>query len=53
LGGSPLRVAFNRPAPEIAAQILGGRVIFHESRNGQWVALVAIERAENARLADR
>ena len=35
--------------PEIAAQILGGRVIFHESRNGQWVALVAIERAENAR----
>ena len=35
--------------PEIAAQILGGRVIFHESRNGQWVALIAIERAENAR----
>jgi len=39
--------------PEIAAQILGGRVIFHESRNGQWVALVALERAENARLADK
>jgi len=39
--------------PEMAAQILGGRVIFHESRNGQWVALVAIERAENARLADK
>ncbi len=37
--------------PEIAAQILGGRVIFRESRNGQWIALVAIERAENARLA--
>ena len=37
--------------PEIAAQILGGRVIFRESRNGQWVALVAIERAESARLA--
>jgi hypothetical protein len=29
--------------PEIAAQVLGGRVIFRESRNGQWVALVAIE----------
>ncbi len=37
--------------PEIAAQILGGHVIFRESRNGQWVALVAIERAENANLA--
>jgi len=41
--------------PEIAAQIFGpgGRIIFDESRNGQWVALVAIERSENARLADR
>ena len=45
LGGSPL---IDLP-PEIAAQILGGRIIFQESRNGQWVALVAIERAENAR----
>jgi len=35
--------------PEIAAQILGGRIVFQESRNGQWVVLVAIERAENAR----
>jgi len=37
--------------PEVAAQILGGRIIFRESRNGQWIALIAIERAENARLA--
>jgi len=35
--------------PALAAQILGGRVIFEERRNGQWVALIAIERAENAR----
>jgi hypothetical protein len=34
--------------PEIAAQILGGRVILRESRNGQWIALIAIERVENA-----
>jgi hypothetical protein len=40
-------------SPEIAAQILGGRVIFRESRNGQWIALIAIERAENARRASR
>ncbi len=41
--------------PEIAAQIFGpgGRVIFSESRNGQWVALIAIERAENAGVASR
>ena len=34
--------------PEIAAQLLGGRVIFRDSRNGQWVALIALEHAENA-----
>ncbi|HYN15653.1 MAG TPA: glycosyltransferase family 39 protein [Terriglobales bacterium] len=51
-GGFPLwqRRRHNLP-PEIAAQILGGRVIFRESRNGQWVALIAIERAENAGMA--
>jgi hypothetical protein len=38
--------------PEMAAQILGGRIIFRESRNGQWVALVAIERAENTHVSD-
>lgn len=40
-------------SPEIAAQILGGRIIFRESRNGQWIALIAIERAENARLTSQ
>ncbi|MGC2322577.1 MAG: hypothetical protein WA463_08115, partial [Terriglobales bacterium] len=37
--------------PEIAAQILDGRIIFRESRNGQWIAVIAIERPENARLS--
>jgi predicted membrane-bound dolichyl-phosphate-mannose-protein mannosyltransferase len=37
--------------PEMAAAILGGRLIFRDSRNGQWVALIAIAQAENARLA--
>jgi hypothetical protein len=31
--------------------VLGGRIIFRESRNGQWIAVIAIERAENARLS--
>jgi hypothetical protein len=37
--------------PEIAAQILGGRVIFRESRNGQWIALIAIEQVEDASVS--
>ena len=36
--------------PELAAQVLGGRIIFRESRNGQWIALIALEREENASL---
>jgi hypothetical protein len=39
--------------PEMAAQLLGGRIIFRESRNGQWIALIAIERAENARVSSQ
>jgi len=39
--------------PEIATQILGGRIIFREIRNGQWIALIAIERAESARLTSQ
>ena len=35
-------------SPEIAAQMLGGRIIFYDTRNGQWIALIAIEHAENA-----
>lgn len=36
--------------PEIAARILGGRIVFHERRGGQWIALIEIERPENAAM---
>jgi len=39
--------------PQAAAQVLGGRIIFRENRNGQWIALIAIERVENARLTQK
>jgi hypothetical protein len=31
-----------------AAQVLGGRVVYQEIENGQWVAIVEIDRARNA-----
>ncbi len=34
--------------PEVAAEVLGGRIVFRESRNGQWIALVEMDRAEEA-----
>lgn len=34
---------------EIAAQ-LGGRVVFEKHRDGQWVAVIALERAQDAKL---
>jgi hypothetical protein len=34
--------------PEVAAQLLGGRVIFKEKRQGQWVAIIELERVEDA-----
>ena len=37
-------------SPEAAAGVLGGRTVFRESRNGQWIALVQIERSEEADL---
>jgi hypothetical protein len=36
-------------SPERAAALLGGRIIQHENRNNEWVAVIAIERVENAR----
>jgi hypothetical protein len=36
--------------PEIAAQLLGGRVVFTEKRSGQWVAVIELERVYEARL---
>jgi hypothetical protein len=35
-------------APEEIAQRIGGRVVFHKESDGQWVAVVAVEREENA-----
>ena len=34
--------------PEHVASILGGRIIRYDSRNNEWVAIIAIERVENA-----
>jgi Dolichyl-phosphate-mannose-protein mannosyltransferase len=34
--------------PERAAQMLGGRIVRYENRNNEWVAVIAIERVENA-----
>lgn len=35
--------------PEHAAAILGGRVVSYHNRNNEWVAIIALERVENAR----
>jgi hypothetical protein len=35
--------------PAAAAQILGGRIVFSEQKKGQWIAVIEIERIENAR----
>jgi hypothetical protein len=34
--------------PSAVAQILGGKVVFSESRKGQWIAVIEIERVEEA-----
>jgi len=35
--------------PPVAAQILGGDVVYTESRKGQWIAVIELERAVNAK----
>jgi hypothetical protein len=35
--------------PERAAEMLGGRIMRYENRNNEWVAIIAIERVEDAR----
>lgn len=37
--------------PAAAAQILGGRIVFSEERQGQWIAVIEMERIENAGTA--
>lgn len=32
--------------PQVAAQILGGRIVFSEEKKGQWVAVIELQRAE-------
>ncbi len=35
-------------SPERAAAVLGGRIVNYQNRNNEWVAIIAIERVENA-----
>ncbi|MCU1285607.1 MAG: hypothetical protein JWO13_1957 [Acidobacteriales bacterium] len=37
-------------SPEVAAEMLGGRMVMKEIRNGQWVAVVEIPTIRNAKL---
>ncbi|MFY9560119.1 MAG: glycosyltransferase [Terriglobales bacterium] len=37
-------------APEEIAQRIGGRVVLHRESDGQWVAVIAVEREENVGL---
>jgi hypothetical protein len=37
--------------PEHVAQRIGGRVVFQKQSEGQWVAVIAVEREENAGLS--
>ena len=39
-------------SPQRAADMLGGRVVRYLDRNNEWIALIAIERIENAAAAD-
>jgi len=36
--------------PAVVAQLLGGRIVFSEKRKGQWVAVIELERVEDASL---
>lgn len=36
--------------PELAAQLLGGRIVFSKERQGQWIAVIQLERVEDAGL---
>jgi len=42
---------FHRDLPaEVAAQLLGGRVVFTEASAGQWIAVIEMERSVDARV---
>jgi len=38
--------------PPVAAQILGGRIVMSENRNGMWIAVIAMDRVELAAAPD-
>ena len=45
---------FHRDLPPVAAaEILGGRIVFSEEKKGQWIAVIEMERVENARAVPR
>jgi hypothetical protein len=35
--------------PDVAAQVLGGRLVYTDTRHGQWIGVIEIERIEEAR----
>jgi hypothetical protein len=36
--------------PQRAAALLGGRIVDYQNRNNEWIAIISIERIENARV---
>jgi hypothetical protein len=38
--------------PQAAAQLLGGRLIYSETRKGQWVGVIEMERVYDAQAAN-
>jgi hypothetical protein len=36
--------------PDVAAQVLGGRLVYTEIRHGQWIGVIEMERIEEARV---
>ena len=35
-------------SPQVAASLVGGRIVRYHERNNEWVAIIAVERTENA-----
>jgi len=54
--GKPLQERFfdyhEDLAPRRAADILGGRMVMYENRNNEWIAVVPIEKIENAGIGN-
>ena len=54
--GKPLQERFfdyhEDMPPQRAANILGGRMVTYQNRNNEWIALISIEKIENAGILD-